>query len=64
MEYHIEDVTAFETGKPDSLVVVIPKAVRRMLKIQKGAKFQVKVDSQGRIILEPIKQEQLEGVPE
>jgi len=55
MEYHVEDVTAYETGKPDSLVVVIPKTVRRMLKLQKGAKFQVKVDPEGRIIYEPKK---------
>lgn len=58
MEYHIENATAYETGKPDSLVVVIPKTVRRMLKLQKGAKFRVKVDHQGRIIYEPIKEEQ------
>lgn len=58
MEYYIEDVTAYETGKPDSLVVVIPKTVRRMLKIEKGTKFKVKVDSQGRIVLEQTKQEE------
>jgi antitoxin component of MazEF toxin-antitoxin module len=56
MEYYVENVTAYETSKPDSLVVVIPKTVRRMLKLERGAKFQVKVDSQGRIVYEPIKE--------
>jgi len=61
MEYHIEDVTAFETGKPDSLVVVIPKTVRRMLKIEKGTRFRVKVDSRERIILERVGDVQTEA---
>lgn len=59
IEYHIENVKAYESGKPDSLLVVIPKTVRRMLKLQKGAKFRVKVDLEGRIIYELIKEEQL-----
>ena len=57
MEYHVENVKAYETGKPDSLVVVIPKTVRRMLNVHKGAEFRVKVDAEGRIIYEPIKKE-------
>ena len=64
MEYHVEDVTAFESGQPDSLLVVIPKTVRRMLKVQKGAKFHVKVDHEGRIIYEPIKRDTTTEAPE
>jgi antitoxin component of MazEF toxin-antitoxin module len=52
VEYHVEDVRAYETGKPDSLVVVIPKSVRRMLNLQRGTTFHVKVDRRGRIIYE------------
>jgi len=63
VEYHAENVNAYETGKPGSLVVVIPKTVRRMLKLQKGSKFRVKVDSRGRIIYELIKREQIEEAP-
>jgi AbrB family looped-hinge helix DNA binding protein len=55
MERIVELVKAYEVGKPDSLVVVIPKEVRELLKISKGHKFHVKVDERGRIIYEPIK---------
>jgi antitoxin component of MazEF toxin-antitoxin module len=64
MEYHIEDVMAFESGRPDSLLVVIPKTVRRMLGVQKGAKFHVKVDQQGRIIYDPVKKVEAEETSE
>lgn len=46
-------VKAYEVGKPDSLVVVIPKEVRQFVKVSKGTKFIVKTDSEGRIIYEP-----------
>lgn len=55
MEYHVENVKAYETGKPDSLIVVIPKTIQRMLGIKKGTYFRVKVDREGRIIYEPIR---------
>ncbi len=45
---------AYETGKPDSLVVVIPSLVRKITGIRKGERLAVKVDSQGRVIYERI----------
>jgi antitoxin component of MazEF toxin-antitoxin module len=55
VEYHVENVRAYESGRPGSLIVVIPKTVRRMLDLHKGVEFRVKVDREGRIIYEPIK---------
>jgi len=54
LEYTIRRVKAYESGKPDSLIVVIPKTVCRMLVLARGSEFEVKVDSVGRIIYEPI----------
>lgn len=47
-------VKAYEVGRPDSLVVVIPKEVRENVGVGKGSKFVVKTDKIGRIIYEPI----------
>ena len=56
MEYHVETAKAYESGRRGSLLIVIPKAVRRMLEIEKGTRFNVKVDlSRDRIIYEPTK---------
>lgn len=41
-------------GKPKSLAVVILKELRDKYNIGKGTKFLVKIDQQGRIILEPL----------
>jgi len=54
VEYAVGEVTSYEVGRPDSLVVVIPKAVRRMLGITKGTRFNVKVDGASKIIYERI----------
>jgi len=48
----IELVKAFEVGRPDSLVVVIPKAIRGRMCIEKGTRFYMKVDRRGRLIYE------------
>jgi bifunctional DNA-binding transcriptional regulator/antitoxin component of YhaV-PrlF toxin-antitoxin module len=48
-------VTAYESGGRDSLVVAIPKRLREKLPIAKGQRFLVKVDSEGRLIYEPLK---------
>jgi len=48
-------VRAFEVGRPDSLVVVIPKEVREEYRIAKGTKFYMKVDRYGRLVYEPLK---------
>jgi len=45
---------AYETGKPDSLVVVIPSLVRKITGIRKGERLAVKVDARGRVIYERI----------
>jgi AbrB family looped-hinge helix DNA binding protein len=57
MEETVQMVRAFESGKPDSLVIVIPKELRERLKIEKGTKFHVKLDEHNRIIYEPINRE-------
>jgi len=49
-------VRVFEVGKPDSLAVVIVKEARDRLNIQRGDKFNLKIDRRGRIILEPLSQ--------
>lgn len=56
-EIIIEIVTAYQVSQPDSLVVVIPKRVREILRINKGKRFFVKVDKDGRIIYELIEKE-------
>jgi hypothetical protein len=51
-EQIVELVRAFEVGRPDSLVVVIPKAIRDRMCIVKGTRFYMKVDRRGRLIYE------------
>ena len=54
-EQVVDVVTAYQTGTPDSVVVVIPKHVRNLFDIQKGQRFVVKVDRKHhRIIYEPL----------
>lgn len=47
-------VRAYCPGRPDLLVVVIPKKVHKFAKVVKGTKFLVKTDERGRIIYEPV----------
>jgi antitoxin component of MazEF toxin-antitoxin module len=54
LEETIQIARAYETGKPDSLVVVIPAEVKAKLRVSKGTKFYVKIDILGRIIYEPV----------
>ncbi len=54
LEETIQIAHAYKTGKPDSLVVVIPAEVKAKLGISKGTKFYVNIDSLGRIIYEPV----------
>jgi bifunctional DNA-binding transcriptional regulator/antitoxin component of YhaV-PrlF toxin-antitoxin module len=53
-EKTISIAKVFQLGKPDSLVVVIPKEIRETLHINKGHKYLVKIDQEGRIIYEPV----------
>jgi len=55
VEEVVELVKAFEVGRPDSLVVVIPKAIRDRMGIVRGTRFYMKVDHHGRLIYEPMK---------
>jgi len=48
----------YETGKPDSLIVIVPSEIRKRLKLKKGVRFAVKLDEQGRIIYERIEEEE------
>ena len=54
---------AYETGKPDSLVVIIPSLVRKITGIKKGERLAVKVDAHGRVIYERIGSTTDEQVP-
>jgi antitoxin component of MazEF toxin-antitoxin module len=48
-------VKPYSVGRsPESLVVVIPKEVRKKLKIKAGIKLHVKIDNYRRIIYEPV----------
>ena len=48
-------VKAYSVDRAGTLVVVIPKEVREELGIEKGKKFTVKIDTDGRIVYEPVK---------
>jgi len=50
-------VKAYSTGKPDSIVIVIPKEAHGKLGEVRGKKFLVKTDSKGRLIYEPLESE-------
>ena len=49
----------FSLGKPDSIVLVVPKTVRERVKIRPGQLWHVKVDKQGRIIYEKVEEEEV-----
>jgi hypothetical protein len=53
-EQLLDIVTAYQTGKPDSLVVVIPKRIRDKGVFKKGQRFLVKIDEKNRLIYEPL----------
>jgi AbrB family looped-hinge helix DNA binding protein len=52
MEEKFELVKAFSSGKPDSILVVIPSRIRKKLGIARGEYMTVSVDGEGRIIYE------------
>jgi len=53
-EQVLDIVTAYQTGSPDSLVVVIPKRIRDKWAFKKGQRFMVKIDEKNRLIYEPV----------
>lgn len=52
----------FQFGSSGSLVVVIPKEIRKILHINKGHRYLVKIDREGRIIYELIQTSKERGV--
>ena len=54
MEKTISIVKAYHVDGAGTLVVVIPKDVRKELHIEKGNKFLVKIDDKSRIVYEPV----------
>lgn len=54
MERLVAVTKTYETGRPYSLVVIIPSEVRKLLTIRRGDRFAVKVDERGRVIYERI----------
>jgi len=53
----VEVVKSYRSGDTESVLLVLPKAVRRRLGLNAGRKFVVKIDSKGRVIYEPLKEE-------
>jgi len=50
-------VKAYPVGSPGSIVVVIPKeAYNELVRHPKGQRFLVKVDEEGRLIYEPLRE--------
>jgi len=48
---------AYSTGKPDSIVIVIPKGAHKKMGRVRGQKFLVKIDEKGRLIYEALEGE-------
>jgi hypothetical protein len=55
-ELSIDIVRAFDMGRHNTLYLTISKDARRKLNLQKGDKFLLKIDSQGRLVYEPIRE--------
>jgi diphthamide biosynthesis methyltransferase len=54
-EVSVDIVRAFDMGRHNTLYLTISKEARKSLNLQKGAKFLLKIDSQGRLVYEPIR---------
>jgi hypothetical protein len=54
-EVPVDIVRAFDMGRHNTLYLTISKEARRNLNVQKGDKFILKIDSQGRLVYEPIR---------
>lgn len=55
-EVSVDIVRAFDMGRHNTLYLTISKEARRSLNLQKGDKFLLKIDSQGRLVYEPIRE--------
>jgi uncharacterized protein YqjF (DUF2071 family) len=55
-EVSVDIVRAFNMGRHNTLYVTISKDARRTLNVQRGDKFLLKIDSEGRLVYEPIRE--------
>jgi len=55
-EAYIAIVRAFDIGRHNTLYLTISKDARETLNLHKGNKFLLKIDSQGRLVYEPIRE--------
>lgn len=55
-EEFVDTVHAYTVGADKSMVVVIPREAWGRLKLRKGTTLRVKIDTNGRIIYEPVKE--------
>jgi diphthamide biosynthesis methyltransferase len=56
-ETSVDIVRAFDMGRHNTLYLTISKDARRDLDIKKGAKFLLKIDSEGRLVYEPLREQ-------
>lgn len=54
-EVPVDIVRAFDMGRHNTLYLTISKEARKSLNLQKGDKFVLKIDSEGRLVYEPIR---------
>jgi hypothetical protein len=55
-EVSVDIVRAFDMGRHNTLYLTISKDARRNLNLKKGDKFLLKIDSEGRLVYEPIRE--------
>jgi hypothetical protein len=60
-ELSVDIVRAFDMGRHNTLYLTISKDARRNLNLKKGDKFLLKIDSEGRLVYEPIRESTAEG---
>ena len=56
-EVSVDIVRAFDMGRHNTLYLTISKDARRSLNVQKGEKFLLKIDVEGRLVYEPIREQ-------
>jgi uncharacterized membrane protein len=56
-EVSVDIVKAFDMGRHNTLYLTISKDARTSLNLQKGDKFLLKIDSDGRLVYEPISED-------
>lgn len=54
-EVSVDIVRAFDMGRHNTLYLTISKEARKSLNLQKGDKFVLKIDGDGRLVYEPIR---------